>query len=222
MWRPLREPSDPQRVRACRLNCAASPTYDDAVRAAAKVLVVTGIAVALLVAVLYVAVPPNTTPEQGSADPILFARRPVFKLLGAVGLIKFDERLPNPYLPAARSTTTWEELPTGQRLLTSRTETKHEPAYRGLFWPVGRRVTYSLEFFGELRESWRTVRLCYAVGGQRFVAAENAALQPGGQLAQVSGFVPRTARCYWVEQTNEEGEVHSLEGWGDTDPFWRD
>ena len=59
----------------CRLNCAASPTYDDAVRAAAKVLVVTGIAVALLVAVLYVAVPPNTTPEQGSADPILFARR---------------------------------------------------------------------------------------------------------------------------------------------------
>ena len=199
-----------------------APTDDEAVRAVARTLVAIGVALALLVAVLHVTVPPNMTPEEGRADPVLFARRPTIKLLSAVGLLKFDERLPNAYLPTAWGTTTSQKLPTGERLSVSTTKTEHEPVYRGLFWPVGSCVTYRLRLFGEHRESWCAVRLCYAVGGQRFVAAENMALEPGGQLAAVSGFVPRSARGYWIEHTDEKGEVHALNGWGDTDPFWRD
>lgn len=191
-------------------------------KAVARALGAIGIALVLLVAVLYVTVPSNMTPEEGRADPVLFARRPAIKLLGAVGLLKFDGRFPNPYLPTAVGTTTSEKLPTGEVLSISNTKTEHEPVYRGLLWPVGSRVAYRLRLFGEHRESWRAVRLCYAVGGQRFVAAEKTALEPGGQLAEVSGFVPLSARGYWIEYTDEKGEVHALNGWGDTEPFWRD
>lgn len=191
------------------------------VRAVGRWLVVVGLVFAAAVGVLYVAVPPNETADEGRPDPILRARRPVIRALRAVGVLKFDERLPNPYLPTGSGSSVFKG-DSADGVVTHQMKSKHQPVYRGLLWPVGARVTYSLQLFGEHRESWRAVRLCYVVDGQRFVAAENGTPEPGGQLAEVSGFVPLSARGWWIEHTDERGDVHSLNGWGDADPFWRD
>jgi len=179
-----------------------------------------GFALALGVGVLHVVVPPNETAEDGSADPFLWARRPVVKTLEAVGLL--DRGGARTYLPSVSDEgTTFRCLPTGERLLVCEVEVRREPVYRGLLLKVGRRISYRLRYFGEeLGANWRTVRLCYAVGDRRVVAAENPSSDP--QLAEVSGFVPCSARGSWVEFTDDKGDVHGLNGWGDIDPFWHD
>lgn len=163
-------------------------------------IIAVGLALAIATGILYFAVPANETVEQGPADPLLWARRPLIRTLKAAGLLKFDERFPNPYLPSASART--------------------EPVYRGLLWPVGLRVTRRVRLYEGDPGSLRSIRLCYAVGGERFVAAEND--KPGERSGEVSGFVPRSARGYWTERTDEKGEVHAVWGCGDVDPFWRD
>lgn len=154
----------------------------------------------LATGIAYLAVPANETAEEGPADPILWVRRPVIKALKAAGLLKFDERFQNPYLPTPDERT--------------------EPVYRGLLWPVGYRVTRRVRLYEGDPGSLRSIRLCYAVGGKRLVAAEDS--KPGERCGEVSGFVPLSARGYWTERTDESGEVHSVWGRGDIDPFWRD
>ena len=108
----------------------------------------------------------------------------------------------------------------GEDLPVCEMEVRREPVYRGLAWPVGLRVSYRLTYFRAHDEVWRAVRLCYAVGDRRVIAAESAT--PGPEVAEVTGFVPSSARGAWVEYTDDKGEVHGLNGWGDIDPFWRD
>lgn len=189
-------------------------------RTVAGAFIAVGFVVAFVVGVIHVAVPPNESAEEGSADRFLFVRRPVIKALHAVGFL--DQRSARSCLPSVSDQTTTEGLPTGEELPVCELEVNREPVYRGLLWKVGRRITYRLRYFREWRENWRAVRLCYAVSGRRFVAAENTTLEPGGQLAEVSGFVPSSARGFWVEYTDDKGEVHGLNGWGDIDPFWPD
>jgi len=157
-----------------------------------------GIAVALSVAggILYFAVPANRMAEDGPADPILGVRRPVVRALQAVGILKFDERFPNPYLP----TCSWQ------------------PVYRGVFWPVGWRVTKRVTDYNDV--GMRSARLCYAVGSERFVAVENENAE--GPSVDLTGFVPLSARGVWTEITGADGRVRCVQGSGHVDPFWRD
>lgn len=180
-------------------------------------IIAVGFALAVVVGILHVAFPPNETAEEGCADPFLFVRRPVLKALEALPLLGFRAKR---CLPSVGESMVTEVLPTDERLPVCNMEVQREPVYRGLVWKVGRRITYRLRYFREHDEAWRAVRLCYAVGGERFVAAENTTPQP--DLAEVSGFVPSEDRGFWVEYTDDKGEVHGLNGWGDTDPFWRD
>jgi len=180
-------------------------------------VVAVGFALALAVGVVHLAVPPNETAEEGCADPFLFVRRPVLKALEALPLLRFRAK---PYLPSVGESMVTEVLPTGEKLPVCNMEVQREPVYRGLAWKVGRRITYRLRYFREHDEDWRAVRLCYVVGGERFVAGENTA--PEANLAEVSGFVPSSDRGVWVEYTDGNGEVHGLNGWGHVDPFWRD
>jgi hypothetical protein len=152
---------------------------------------------AAAVGVLYLAVPANETAAEGPADPILGIRRPVVRALEFLGILKFDERFPNPYLPCGRRT---------------------EPVYRGLFWPVGHRVTRRVTDHNDL--GMRSARLCYAAGNERFVAAEDES--PAGRSVVLTGYVPLEARGYWTEITSADGRVLSVNGSGDIDPFWRD
>ncbi len=199
------------------LNRVAPGAYDEAVKTVAGVVIVVGFVLAFVVGVIHVAFPPNETVEEGSADLFLFVRRPVLKALEALPLVRFRAK---PYLPSVGESMVTEVLPTGEKLPVCKMEVKREPVYRGLFWNVGRRISYRLGYLREHDEDWRAVRLCYAVGTERFVAAENT--KPAPELAEVSGFVPSHARGVWVEYTDGKADVHSLNGWGNTDPFWRD
>lgn len=177
-----------------------------------------GLVVAVAVGVLYLAVQSNKTAEQGPADPILSVRRPIIKALIWAGIVEGPGWFSgHPYLPTVGGSDTSEKGPAGEDI-PSEMRIEMEPVYRGLLWPVGDRVTYRLRLLGEYRETWRAVRLCYNIDGQRFVAAEDATPDPGGQLAEVSGYVPRSARGYWVERTDDKGELR-YDGWGDTVPF---
>jgi hypothetical protein len=146
--------------------------------------------------VLYVALPANEQADEGPADPILHIRRPVVRALKFLKILKFDERFVNPYLPTGRE----------------------EPVYRGIFWPVGWRMTRRVTDHNGL--GMRSARLCYAVGSERFVAAEDES--PRGPSVELTGFIPLSARGYWTEMTSEDGRVLSVNGSGDIDPFWRD
>ncbi len=189
------------------------------VRTVAGSLLGAGLALVVCVGALHVAMPPNETAAEGAADPFLFVRRPVIKALDALGLL--DWTAPSCLPSVSGHGTTFRVLPTGEELPVCEQEVRREPVYRGLFLQVGRRFSFRLKYFGEeWGANWRTVRLCYAVGPRRFVAAESPS--PDRQLVDISGFVPSSARGTWVEFTDDKGDVHSLSAWGDFDPFWRD
>jgi hypothetical protein len=154
------------------------------------------LAITVATLVLYVALPANETADEGPADPILGIRRPVVRALDALGILKFDERFPNCYLPCPG----WE------------------PVYRGLFRPVGWRITWRVTDHNDV--GMRSVRLCYAVGSERFVAATND--RPEGRSVDITGFIPLDARGIWTEMTSVDGRILSVNGSGDVDPFWRD
>jgi hypothetical protein len=153
-------------------------------------------ALALVVAILHVALPANKAADEGPADPILEIRRPVVRALRLLGILRFDERFTNKYLPT----------PSGRT----------EPVYRGLFWHVGWRITRRVTDHNDL--GMRSARLCYAIGDTRFVAAEDE--DPAGRSVELTGFVPLEARGYWSEITGADGAVHPVNGCGDVDPFW--
>ena len=184
---------------------------------------VVAVAIAVVVGVLYVAVPPNRTAQEGPPDPILSVRRPVIKALIWAGIVEGPGWFGgHPYLPTIGGSEGFEPTTSAneQGPPAWRMEIEMEPVYRGIFWPVGDRITYRRRLFGENRESWRSIRLCYAEGDREHVAGTNDAPEP--QLAEVTGYVPRSARGYWVESTDDKGVVHSMDGWGDTDPFFDD
>jgi hypothetical protein len=177
------------------------------------------LALAVVAGGLHLAMAPNETAEEGSADPFLFARGPVLRALAAVGVV--DRQSVDPCLPSVSlAGTTYRCLPTGEKEPVCAQEVRREPVYRGLLLNVGRRVTYRLQYFGEWRQRWWTARLCYVVGDRRFVAAENGTPDP--HLVEVSGFVPSSARGHWVEYSDDRGGIHALNSWGDIDPFWSD
>lgn len=186
-------------------------------------LVVVALVLAAVVGVLYLLVPANKTAADGPADPIRSLRRPIVKALIWAGIVEGPGWFGgHPYLPTVGGSDTSEKDPAGEDIPTSQMRIEMEPVYRGLLWPIGDRITYRLKLFGDYREIWRAVRLCYNLDGERFVAAENATPDPGGQLAEVSGYVPRSARGYWIERTDDKGEIHAIDGWGDTDTHSRD
>ena len=191
-----------------------------------KAALVLAVTVAVVVGVLYVGLPPNETVEEGAADPFLSVRRPVLRFLRSAGLIPDSHFFGDPYLPSRYTTTTSTEGPDGERLRTSRMERDVEHVYQGAFWIVGSRITYRTMDFVEPWSTRRMLRLCYAREGQRFVAGEgtrqNGLLDPGGRRGEVGGFVPRRATGYWVEEVGENGNVRTLNSWGDIGPFWRD
>ncbi len=156
------------------------------------------LALAAAALLLYVALPANETADEGPADPILRIRRPVVRALKFLEILKFDERFPNPYLPT----------PSG----------RSGPVYRGLLWPVGWRMTRRVTDHNGL--GMRSARLCYAVGSERFVAAE--ADDPKGPSVDLAGFVPLSARGIWTEFTSADGNIRCVQGSGDVDPFWQD
>jgi len=177
----------------------------------ARAAVVVAIGLALATGIAYLAVPAHETAEQGPADPILFLRRPVLRFLCWAKPGWFRER---PYLPW---TSVMQGFDRGHVLMVS-DEIERQPVYRGLFWRVGARMTYRLRHFGEHHEVLRALRLCYAEGDRRFVAGENRSPDPDGQLDEVTGLVPCSARAHWVEGTDEKGDVRCISAWGDYDP----
>jgi len=178
------------------------------------------LALALAVGVLYVAAPANETAEDGLADSILWLRRPVIRALVRAGIVEGPGLFGgHPWLPTVGGLETSKDGPAGEQILTSEMRIEIEPVYRGLLWPVGDRITCRQTLFDDFHETWRSLRLCYAVGAERFVAAETRTPETAGQPAEVSGFIPRSARGYWVERSDETGEMQWMDGWGETDPL---
>ena len=190
-----------------------------------KALAIVVVGVALAVGVLFLALPPNKATEDGAADPYLSVRRPVLRFLRSVRLVPPSHFFGDPYLPTRGGSETSTEGPDGERLPTGRMERDIEPVYRGAFWKVGSRVTYRTMEFVEPWSTRRMLRLCYAEDGKRFVAGEgtieNGLIDPRGQRGEVRGFVPRQATGYWIEEVGENGDVRTLDSWGDIGPFWR-
>jgi len=182
-------------------------------------MAILGLVLAAPVGVMYLAVPPNEKPEDGPADPIPGLRRPVLVALRAMGIVDRPAR-------CFSGSESWKEGPDGERLRLCKMEIEREPVYRGIFWRVGSRITYRKTYSDDLRCEWQALRLCYTEGGKKFVAGEgtvkNGMLAQGGQCNSVHGYVPRSARGYWVEGVDEQGKVHCQDGWGYFEKFWRD
>jgi hypothetical protein len=174
-------------------------------------LILAGVA-SIGVGVLYLAVPPNETAEEGAADPIRRVRRPVVRLLRRLGF-GVDRGLRS-------GSSTWG--PEGT--VDGGMQWKRETVYRGLFWPVGSRVT--VRYFSTGPSPRRALRLCYVGHGERAVAAEatpaNGLLSPDGRDGRVTGFIPAAATGVWTEEEDLAGAVHGLNGTGDIDRFWRE
>lgn len=186
-----------------------------------------GLAVAIVafvlaapVGVLYVAVPPNETPQEGPADPILGLRRTVLLTLQATGLVHGPTFFDGWYLPTVGGSEIRDGGVDEEGALLWRMEIEREPVYRGVFWRVGYRITYRTTEFGDERNHWQVLRLCYAEDGRRFVAGEGTLEKGRDHL--VKGYVPCSADGYWVEAVDKRGDVHSQHGWGDVREYWRD
>jgi hypothetical protein len=184
-------------------------------------------ALAVPVGVLYLAVPPNETPEEGPADPILGLRRAALIPLEALGIIDGPGWFSGWYLPTVGGSEIYEGGADDEKgTLLYRMEIELEPVYRGLFFQAGNRVKYRATEFDDERNHWKVLRLCYTEDGERFVAGEgtleNGMLDPDGQDHSVRGYVPCSADGYWVEAVDQKGDVHSQHGWGQVDRFWRD
>jgi hypothetical protein len=196
------------------------------VRRLGLALLILAFVLAAPVGVLYVAVPPNESPEDGPADPLLGLRRSVLIPLEALGIIDGPGWFSGWYLPNAGGTQNHGEGPNGEEILLYRMEIEREPVYRGLFWIVGHRIKYRSTEFDDERNHWQVLRLCYTEDGERFVSGEgtleNGMLDPDGSDHSVRGYVPRSADGYWVEGVDQKGDVHSQHGWGHVDEFWRD
>lgn len=179
-----------------------------------RTLVVIAVVAMTVAGGLYVALPGNLAAADGPADPIRCLRRPVMRVLRKLGLAAGDQH---------HTHTEWGRKDADGRFDRDGGMDLHrETVYRGLFWPVGQRVTCS--YFGEEPRAWRALRLCYAMDGQRFVAGErtieNGLHQCG--YAEVRGFIPCGATGFWTEETDGSGGVHGLDGSGEVDPFWCD
>ena len=156
-----------------------------------RILVVVLLIAGLGTSIVYLVVPANENPGDGPADPILAVRRPVLTWLRDVGVVDGPIFIaPDPWLPSGFSTETEAETMTCKR----------EPVFRGLFWPVGMRITVRTE-------PVRSLRLSYVKAGRKIVSGE-------GQ-DQVTGFVPRSATGYLVEEL-EQGMARRQWSWGDT------
>lgn len=181
----------------------------------ARAALVAAVCLVLATGVAYVAVPANETADEGSADPALALRDPVLRFLCRAKPDWFSGRS---CLPSSSVVQGFKTGPAGEEIPMVSDEIKREPVYRGLFWRVGARMTYRLTHFGDHKEVWRALRLCYSKGDRAFVAGENCSPDPKGQLDEVTGFVPRGARAHWVEGTDEKGDVQCISAWGDYDP----
>jgi hypothetical protein len=183
---------------------------------ALRILAIVGLLVVAMIATLHAAFPPNETEAEGCADPFLSVRRPVLEALVAAHVL--GRRDADHYLPtSSESGSCCEVLPGGERLPVCEQLVTREPVSRGLLWRVGRRITYRLAYLRDHDEQWRTVRLCYAMGPERFVAVERATADP--DVAEVSGFVPDSARGYWIECSDVTGKYCWTNAWGSTEPF---
>ena len=190
------------------------------VKTLGKALAIVVLGAALAMGIMYVVFPANQV--EGPADPYLSVRRPVLRFLSSVGLAPGADR----YLPSVGKggTTISKRGQDGEDVLLQRTERDSEPVYRGAFWKVGSRVTYRTVQFVEPWSTRRVLRLCYARDGKRFVAGEgtieNGLVDPAGRHAEVRGFVPGRRDGYWIEEVDENGDLHGVCGWGRIDPFF--
>jgi hypothetical protein len=170
------------------------------------------------IAVAYLVVPANEIAAEGPADPLLSIRRPVIKALIWAGILSgpglFFDRFP--YLPT-RGGYEWSKPGSaGEYIPTGKVEVTKEPVYRGLLWPVGHRITYC-RTTPAAGDGYCAVRLCYVEGSRTVVAAESPYAGPDARRSEVSGFVPSSARGFWVDCANDKGDVRT-DAWGDCDP----
>jgi hypothetical protein len=175
------------------------------------------VAIASVVAALYVFVPPNTTPEDGPADPILESRRFVVGLLRDVGILPAPGFFSGcPYLPTDSGSSVhvpkWGNSGSGsERVLAEKMTLRIHPVYRGLLWVVGERVSFRIEVFEQDRLELLALRLVYEESGQRTVAGEgtvaNGMLDPNGRWARVAGYVPGAWEAYAIEEVSANGTV---------------
>ena len=180
--------------------------------------------VALTVVGLYVLVPENETPEDGSADPVVDVRRPVVAFLRDLGIVQ--ERVfifRDPLLPSSTGTTYYEarKSPADAQVpgvVRQEVTIQWEPVYRGLLWPVGDRVTFRDEFVGDGRHEIASMRLWYEMDGRREITGvgtvESGHVEPSGRWASVQGYVPRAATAHGVETVLPDGTVVDGDSWG--------
>jgi len=168
--------------------------------------------VVLAVGVMFLALAPNTTPEEGAADPILELRRSALGFLRAIGVVESPSFFfGGGYLP----TTGGAEV--GLDTIEWRMEIDREPVYRGLFWVVGDRMTYRTTDFVDPPTTRRALRFCYFENGKKFVVGEStSALSESPATSwEVQGYVPRSATGYGVEEVDANGAVSWINRWGD-------
>ena len=150
----------------------------------------------------------------------------MLRFLRSIGVVGGGGFFWSPYLPSRSGSEIYDANTDGEPIPLCKMEIDSVPVYRGAFWRVGKRLTYRTMEFVEPWSTRRMLRLCYAQNGKRFVAGEgtieNGQIDPGGRRGEVSGFVPRGARGFWIEEVDENGDVSTPDAWGDIGSFWRD
>jgi hypothetical protein len=181
-------------------------------RGVLKFVVVAVVLASAAVAVMYVALPGNQAATDGPADPILTLRRPALRALRWAGFAPsgggfffwFDAWLPSGYCSE------WQEpMADGSRRTTARLSRSAEPVYRGLFWPVGDRITIRVEEFEEPEADVRLLRLGYVRDGRVLTSGE-VRFDAGALDRQVSGFVPRDADGWFAVEIDGRGGIHGV------------
>jgi hypothetical protein len=180
------------------------------------------IALAAVVAALYVALPPAKTDAEGAPDPILWARKPVVKALHHVGVPRPGG--PHDWIPSAGSTETWESEKKDSTFETAQSAERmtweSRPVYRGVFWRAGMRFTVKVDRRGDAKDDPDRLRLWMKLpGGERTTVAEGGPGVPdvrtGLRRWRVDGYIPGDAVSYGYEEIDRGGRSSGGSSWSD-------
>ena len=179
------------------------------------------IALAVVVGVLYVAMPPAKTAAEGVADPILWIRKPIVKGLHHVGILPRSFFGPDDWIPSSASSETWGDAKTfDDAKAATRVTWEYQPVYRGVFWRVGMRATYKVDRRGDPKGDPDHIRLWWkdANGPQRTIADGGPMVReaaPDLRRWRVDGYIPGEAISAGIDWVLPDGTTCCGKSWSE-------
>jgi hypothetical protein len=174
----------------------------------------------VVLAGLYVALPPAKTEAEGAADPILWIRKPVVKGLHHLGIVPRSFLGPDDWIPSSAGSETWAGE--GKTFETADAATRvtweYQPVYRGVFWRAGMRAGYKVDRRGDPKDDPHHLRLWWkGADGREVRIADGGPMTPdsasGLRRWRVDGYVPPEARSAGIDWVMPDGTTCCGESW---------